>query len=388
MTLVLECGFLPLTDAAPLIIAAEMGFAEEEGIALRLQRENNWASIRDKIAFGIYPVAHMLSPMALAMSLGLGPVNTTIDVPIVLNMNGNALVASHTFTDRLKEADVRFNDPASVGRALIRLGRQERIRIGVPFMQSMHVAMLRFLITQLGVQPSEVIDFKVAPPPLLGHVLAANEVDAFMVGAPWGSKAVEDGVAQLILNSSTLWNAAPEKVLGVNRHWSDNNPDLLDRFLRALHRAGVWIANNRSTEALGEILAKPKYIDVNADIIEQALHGRLALNQSGSFVMDPLAIRFGDTSISFPWQSGAVWIAHNEANSWGVSREQAHTAALDCFRPDIYRRALAGIGAPLPLGDQKVEGLFGVAETVPSYNDLLLGPDRFFDGTVFDLTNL
>lgn len=386
MTDVLDCGFVPLTDAAPLIIAAEMGFAEEEGVSLRLHRENNWSSIRDKVAFGIYPAAHMLSPMALAISLGLGPVNTRIDVPIVLNMNGNAFVAGHGFADRLRAAGARYNDPAALGQALIRLSGQQRIRVGVPFMQSMHVSVLRFLLTKLGARPSAVIDFKVAPPPLLGRVLAADEVDAFMVGAPWGSQAVEDGAAQLILNSSAIWNAAPEKVLGVNRRWSSDNPDLLDRLVRAVYRAQVWIARNKTTETVSEILAKPNYIDVAAEVIEQALRGRLALDQHGGFGLDPLAIRFGDSSVSFPWQSAAVWIADNEANSWGVSRELARAAALDCFRPDIYRRALKGTGAPLPLGNQKVEGTFDTVETVASDNDLQLGPDRFFDGSVFDLT--
>lgn len=386
MTRALDCGFVPLTDAAPLIIAAEMGFAGEEGLTLRLHKENNWSSIRDKVAFGIYPVAHLLSPMALAMSLGLGPVNTQIDVPVVLNLNGNAFVAGHGFADRLREAGARFNDPGSLGLALIRLAEQQRIRIGVPFMQSMHVAMLRFLLARLGAQPSEVVDFKVAPPPLLGQVLAADEVDAFMVGAPWGSKAVEDGAAQMFLTSGSIWNAAPEKVLGVNRRWSEQNPDVLDRLIRAIYRAQLWIAGNSASETLSEILSKKEYIDVGADIIEQALRGRLALDQSGSVGMDPLAIRFGGSSVSFPWQSAAVWIADNEANSWGVNRDLARATALDCFRPDIYRRALAGTGAPLPHGNQKVEGLFDAPVSVAADNDLHLGPDRFFDGSLFDLT--
>lgn len=386
MTYILDCGFVPLTDAAPLIIAAEMGFAEEEGIALRLHRENNWSSIRDKVTFGVYPAVHMLSPMALAISLGLGPVNTRIDVPFVLNLNGNSFVATHAFTARLRESGARYNDPSSVGRALIRMAAGQRIRVGVPFMQSMHVAILRFLLIRLGARPSDVVDFKVAPPPLLGRVLAAGEVDAFMVGAPWGSKAIEDGDAQLVLNSSAIWNAAPEKVLGVNRRWSDENPDTLDRFIRALYRAQLWIAKSKSTETLSEILAKTNYIDVSAEVIEQALRGRLALDSSGGIGLDPLAIRFGDSSVSFPWQSAAVWIADNEANSWGVARDLARAAALDCFRPDIYRRALSGTSAPLPLGNQKVEGMFETVRAVAASNDLQLGPDRFFDGSLFDLT--
>ncbi|MEO0678897.1 MAG: ABC transporter substrate-binding protein, partial [Pseudomonadota bacterium] len=74
-----HCGFVPLTDAAVPIIAAEMGFAAQEGLDLILHRENAWAALRDKLAMGRLDAAHMLSPAPVAMSMGLGGLARPID---------------------------------------------------------------------------------------------------------------------------------------------------------------------------------------------------------------------------------------------------------------------------------------------------------------------
>ncbi|MCG6112987.1 MAG: ABC transporter substrate-binding protein, partial [Paracoccus sp.] len=69
----MRLGYLPLTDAAPLIVAHELGFAAEEGLALELIRAGSWAQARDLLGTGAVDAAHMLVPMPIAQTLGLGP---------------------------------------------------------------------------------------------------------------------------------------------------------------------------------------------------------------------------------------------------------------------------------------------------------------------------
>jgi len=144
-----DIGYVPLTDAAPLIVAYELGFGFEEGIQLVLHREVSWANIRDKIGFDIYQGAHMLSPMPIAMAMGMGPTKSKPIVPMILSQNGNGLVVKPEILSKLQALGAKFNNPASIAKAMKKLGAQKTIRIGVPFLQSMHVSLMRYLLEQV-----------------------------------------------------------------------------------------------------------------------------------------------------------------------------------------------------------------------------------------------
>lgn len=253
-------------------------------------------------------------------------------------------------------------------------------------MHSMHVALLRYLIKNAGGDPSRMIEFSVAPPFILAEVLRSGEVDAVFVGAPWATGMIDEGYATLALNGSSIWAAAPEKVLGVNRRWAGENADTLDRLIRAVFRAQLWMAQPESLQAMCEILAQPNYVGTSSDLVQQAISGQMIRGQSGNIVTDKLAIRFGGVSVSFPWLSAAQWIAVNEATYWGVDRETARITATECFRPDIYRRALASLNVAMPPSDRKLEGSIDRPCEASPKGDLLLGPDVFFDGTIFEPT--
>ncbi|HSF92924.1 MAG TPA: ABC transporter substrate-binding protein, partial [Paracoccaceae bacterium] len=114
---VVSCGFVPLVDAAPLIIAKELGFAAQEGINLELHAQPSWSALRDKLAFGAIDAAHMLAPLPIAMSLGLSGYKTRIDVLSVLSMNGNSIGVSNALFERIQFSDV--NDAEGAGKAVI-----------------------------------------------------------------------------------------------------------------------------------------------------------------------------------------------------------------------------------------------------------------------------
>lgn len=377
-------GFVPLTDAAPLIVAHEIGFAKEEGISLSLKKEVSWANIRDKVGFGLYQGAHMLSPMPIAMAMGLGPSHTKAIVPLVLSQNGNGLVLKPDLASAIYQGGARFNDAQSIGKALIELGEKNTLRIGVPFMQSMHVALMRYLIEKTGGIIGKHVDFVVAPPSLMNEVLAADEVDGFMVGAPFFSHAVDAGAAELVLMGSKIWSGAPEKVLGLSEPWMAANKDVSAGLIRAIYKAQSWADKNKENGALAELLSKPEYLGDAVHQIEEVLSGQIRRNQNGEFINDPYAIRFSPVDVGFPWRSQAEWIFAHEATSWGIIDPSASMIAQSCFRPDLFREAISKLGAPLPTANAKVEGALAERRLVPATADLFLGPDSFFDHAQFE----
>ena len=364
----ISMGYIPLADAALPILALEMGFAAEEGIDLTLVREPSWSNIRDKVAMGVYPAAHMLSPMAIALTLGIGPVSAPVVAPMLLGTNGNTLTATPAMAERL---GVEPGDVAGIGQALAQVAAESGLRIGVPFPNSMHRELVRFLIEKSGGDLSQV-SFLTAPPRILPEVLAANEVDAFMVGEPWAAIAADRGAGVQLLRGAAIWGAAPEKVLALEAGWARDNADAAAALTRAMYRAALWLGREDRFGSAAEVLALPRYLDAPVLLVERALREVVRLRAPGDL---------------YPWQSAASWIAQRCAPGWGVGMVAAQAAAQATFRPDMLHMALASLGANLPVNLAKVEGRFAKVGSVPGTSGAVkTGPDRFFDGSFFTPT--
>jgi len=268
---------------------------------------------------------------------------------------------------------------------MITLGAQEPLRIAVPFMQSMHVTMLRFLVSQLGGDADEVLDFIISPPSEAEDLLRSGRVDAFMIGAPWATNAVENGSGHLMLTSNSIWQGAPEKALGVRHDWLEKNTETACALVRAIYRAGAWIAHSTNIPVLGEILSRREYLDLNAGVIEPHLNGEIMVDPLGGLMRDPFALRFDPKEVGFPWKSSAAWIAEQNARYLGVDAQVARETARDICRTDIFRKALESMRVSLPQANEKIEGSLPAPTSVSWANDLVLGPDAFFDGSIFDV---
>ncbi len=381
-----EAGFIPLVDAAPLIVAREIGFADEEGLALNLTRAPSWSTLRDMLAFGQVDAAHMLSPVPVATALGLGGLGVRLDAVAVMSVNGNVIGLSRPLAARLRAEghDFAFNDAAAAGRALIRAtGRG--LRFGVPFPFSMHAELVYAWLGALGLRVPDDIDVRTVPPPLMARALAADEIDAFCVGEPWGSIAVDEGIGELLLPGSAIWAFAPEKVLAVRHDWTGTRPELTARLIRATWRAARWLAQPDTLSTASEVLARPEYLDMSAEIVERALTGRLSIAPMGELRGVRGFLDFHDGAAGFPWRTYGDWIAGRLAGRMGLDRVQAREAGKAVFRSDLYRSALVPLGADLPGASEKVMGAIRVPTAVASpRGSLILQPDSFFDGTVFD----
>ncbi|MEL6476887.1 MAG: CmpA/NrtA family ABC transporter substrate-binding protein [Pseudomonadota bacterium] len=382
----LDCAFIPLIDCAPLAVAREMGFAEEELIDLRLHRQPSWSAVRDRLAFGEVAAAHMLAPMPVAMSMGLGGVPTRIDALSILSVNGDVIGVSRALAAKMRSVggEGDFLSAVAVGRSLI-TAAEGKLRVGVPFPFSMHAELLYYWLGALGLQAPNDLDVRTVPPPHMAQAISAGEIDAFCVGEPWGSMAVEAGVADLILPGSAIWQFAPEKVLAVRHDWAEENPDLVTSLMRAVWRAARWLGDPENRMTASEMLAGPAYVDVSAEIIERALHGRLKISAQGTERQVPGFVEFYAKAATFPWRSQAAWIATRWAARTGIDRAEAAAQGRACYRTDLYRQALGPIGADLPNASEKLEGALDQPTAVASSRgEMFLGPDRFFDRLIFE----
>ena len=196
----LSIGFLPLVDAALPILALEHGFAEEEGLSLRLVRDMSWATVLDRLLYGHTQAAHMVAPLAIATTLGRGRPAQPLAVPFVLGLNGNAITFRVGLAERLTEPG-QLGDPTIAGQRLAAIVREggPKLRFGVVHRYSSHNYMLRYWLAASGIRPDEDVEITTVAPPFCADALEAGEVDAICVGEPWNSVAVERGAGQIVL---------------------------------------------------------------------------------------------------------------------------------------------------------------------------------------------
>jgi NitT/TauT family transport system ATP-binding protein len=382
-------AFLPLTDSAVLIAAREKGFAEIAGIDLSLVRTTSWATARDRLIYGQVQAAHMLAPLAIAVTLGLSQHPAAISAPFRLNVNGNALVMTPDFVAALDPDPVaRIADPLAAAHdfaTAVGLHRRKPV-IGIVHRFSCHALLLRYWLGSAGVDPDRDLSLRVLPPSLMVEALRAGELDGFIAGEPWGSVAVGGGLAEFVVAGSQIWQRGVEKVLALRDDWIAAHPETVDALLLALSRAAAWCDEPDHHEELADLLQRPNYVGRPAGELLPALSGRLILRRGDPPLAIPDFLLFSREAAGFPWRSQALWI-YSQFVRWGFVKADPETErqAADVFRSDIYRRALGGSGLPMPGASMKVEGAIGTPLGVGAHSGALtLGADRFFDGGIFD----
>lgn len=388
----INAGFMPLFDSVVLVAAKEIGFAAAEGIDLTLNRESSWANIRDRMAIGHFDVAHMLGPMPIACNLGLTPLASETIVPFALGLGGNCVTVSNAVWSAMADHGAQPDlDPTKTGEALAALVHQrvqagsEQLRFAVVHPHSGHSYELRYWLAASGIDPAHDIEIVIVPPPFMADALAAGRIDGYCVGEPWNSVAVAAGTGHIATVKAAIWKNSPEKVLGVRKPWADDNLGALSALLRALHHSARWCQDAANHTELAALMAQPAFLGVPADLQIFALSGKLHIGGGVERAVKDFFVPF-DRAASFPWKSHALWF-YTQMVRWGdLAHTPAHAAiARDCYRPDLYRAALKPLGVALPGANAKVEGALTAPTPVGSAGaSLILGPDGFFDGGIFD----
>jgi ABC-type nitrate/sulfonate/bicarbonate transport system substrate-binding protein len=364
-------GFIPLVDASALIIAVDKGFTAAEGLDVTLVREVSWSNVRDKLNIGLFDAAHLLAPVAIASSLGLGHVRVPIVAPFNLGINGNAITVSPALHSAIMdELEGDRYDPAATALALSRVVAIRRktgaepLTFGMTFPFSTHNYQLRFWMAAGGVDPDEDVRLVVLPPPFMVESLANRQVDAFCVGAPWNSIAVDRGVGHILHFVSDILVRAAEKVLAFRQSWSEKNPEIVASLIRAAFRAAEFIEQPQNRAEVARTLSHPERIGVDAEIILRTLDGRLKISPDGTIRESGRYLLVAREGASRPDPVQAAWLYAQMAR-WGqaaVSPEALKTARA-VFRPDLYDTALGTRGA----SDMRSAGSIG-AFAGPTFN--------------------
>jgi len=390
----LTIGFLPLVDACLPILAQEHGFAEAEGLSLRLVKDMSWATVLDRLLYGHSDAAHLVAPLAIATTLGRGRPAVPLAVPFVLGLNGNAITLRCDLADRVCPPG-RLGDPRAVGAALA-VAAQERkgagapLRLGVVHRYSSHNYMLRYWLAACGIRPDDDVEIVTVAPPFCADALEAGEVDGICVGEPWNSVAVERGAGRIVLASAQIWRRGVEKVLALREQVLEEKRAETEALVRALVAAGRHFVDPANWDANATILARREYLDGSAELIRRAISDRLLLARGGEPVHFPDFMFQYREAANFPWVSQAEWL-YTQMVRWehtAFSAEEAHRAAR-VFRPDVYRSALLGTHEPLPGASSKVEGSLARTTVVGTQQgNMTLESNAFFDGRSFDPADL
>ena len=390
MTERLTIGFLPLVDACLPILAHEHGFAEEEGLALRFQRDVSWATVLDRLLYGHSDAAHLIAPLAIATTLGRGRPAQPLATPFVLGLNGNAVTMSTELAAKITEPG-RLADPVALGASLAgeaqaRKAAGHKLRFGVVHRYSSHNYMLRYWLAASGIRPDEDVEIATVSPPFVAEAMAAGEIDGACVGEPWNSAAVARGVGVIVLATAQIWRRGVEKVLAFRSPVLEARRPATEALIRAMRKAAAHFVDPANWEANAAILAGRDYVDADPRLILGAISDRLTLVQGAEPVHYPDFMFQHREAANFPWVSQAEWL-YTQLVRWDhleFSPQEAEAAAR-VFRPDIYRSALAGTGDLLPGASSKVEGSLARPTAVTAQQgSITLANNSFFDGRSFD----
>jgi ABC-type nitrate/sulfonate/bicarbonate transport system substrate-binding protein len=385
----LRIGVLRLTDAAPLIVAKELGRFAAEGLDVALSVEPSWANIADKLAYGLLDGAMTLPPLALAARLGLsgsgGP--ERVIVPAALSLNGNTVTLAERWSAPIL-ADGTGGYPSAIETArrfaaVIR-GQRERPHLAVVHTFSTHNLLLRYWLAAGGIDPDREVTFTVVPPAETVAAMAAGKIDGFCAGAPWGEVAARAGLGRSVATSHGIWNNGTEKVLALREALAERFPEQVQAMLRALLTAAIDCDAPAHAPAVAALLAHKNYLDLPAEVILTSLPGAASRQAKPPFAGTDELVFFANAA-TFPWRSHAQWFLREMAR-WGYLDGAIEPAvANDVFRPDLYAQAAGSLGLPVPTTDARSEGRHTQAWLLPaSPTPIQMGPDCFLDGARFD----
>ena len=390
----IKLGYVPLTDSAPLIIAHAKGLFVKQGLQVTLQKIHSWATVRDKISLGLIDGAPMLSPLPLAMQLGLEPMPVDMLTAFSMGLNGNGITISNSLHSQLQTISKnQLDDPQQIGEALKQIISMRSktdstaltFAIVHPF--STHNYLLRYWLSSCGINPDTAIKIIVVSPAQMTEELKQGRIDGYCVGEPWNALAEHQGLGKVIISGKQIWNNAPEKVFAVSRQWAETHTAEHEALISALLEAAIWCDAPENRHELVSLLAQPDYLNLAEEVIGISLLPANDPQQAHILQNNHVFYRH---AANFPWCSHAIWnllqMIHNKQWSPPLEdNESLFSIARKVYASHIYRSIAMKMDLPVPIVIDKSEG-----KNLQSWllenatKPLLLGADRFIDGLTFD----
>ncbi|HYF60803.1 MAG TPA: CmpA/NrtA family ABC transporter substrate-binding protein [Burkholderiaceae bacterium] len=324
----LKIGFIAITCASPLIMADPLGFYKREGLDVSLMKTAGWALIRDKMLNREHDASHFLSPMPLAISMGLGSTQAPMRVASIQNTNGQAITLHAKHKDR--------RDPKT----------WKGFRFAVPFEYSMHNFLLRYYLAEHGVNPDTDVQIRVTPPPEMVANLRAGNIDGFLGPDPFNQRAVFDEVGFIHILSKEIWDGHPCCAFGMSEDFIRQNPNTYSALFRAVLTASNMASQPRDRELIAKIVAPPAYLNQPETVIAQVLTGKFA-DGLGGVKSVPDRANFDPV----PWQGMAVWML-TQMKRWGYLKGEVdyRRIAEQVFLITDAKKHMADLGQKVPEG--------------------------------------
>lgn len=401
----LKFGFIKLTDCAPLVIAKEKGYFDDEGLNVELEAQSNWKVLLDRVIDGQLDGAHMLAGQPIGATIGFGT-KAHIITAYSLDYNGNGITVSNDIWAQMQENDPALKSetpkhPISADslKPIVDKYRQEGkdFNMGMVFPVSTHNYEIRYWLAAAGINPgfytaeniagtqdADVI-LSVTPPPQMPATLEAGTILGYCVGEPWNQQAVVKGIGVPVTTNYDIWKNNPEKVFGVSAEWNEKNPNTHLAIVKALIRAGQWLdatdaeGNLVNRQEAAKILSGKDYVGADEDVIDNSMTGTFVFQKSDVRPMPDFNVFFKYYA-SYPHYSDCVWFL-TQMRRWGQITEAKPAewyaeTAKEIYKPDIYRKA-----AMMLVSEGKLQESDIPAAGYDGYRD---ATTDFIDGNEYD----
>ncbi|QLC72537.1 ABC transporter substrate-binding protein [Pseudomonas sp. LPB0260] len=398
----LKLGFIKLTDMAPLAIAYEKGYFEDEGLYVTLEAQANWKVLLDRVITGELDGAHMLAGQPLGATIGFGT-KAEVVTAFSMDLNGNGItVSNEVWQEMKKHVPMENGKPvhpikADALKPVIEQYKAQGkpFNLGMVFPVSTHNYELRYWLAAGGINPGYYAPAKgdiagtinadallsVTPPPQMPATMEAGTIDGYCVGEPWNQQAVFKGIGVPVITDYEIWKNNPEKVFGVSKAWAEANPETHKRLVKALIRAAMWLDENDNAnraEAV-QILSRPEYVGADAKVIANSMTGTFEYEKGDKREVPDFNVFFRYHA-TYPYYSDAIWYL-TQMRRWGQIGEAKPDSwyldvAKQVYLPEIYRSAAAEL----------VEEGMAKADDFPSAAEegFRAPSNEFIDGLTYD----
>ncbi|WP_411828161.1 CmpA/NrtA family ABC transporter substrate-binding protein [Luteolibacter sp. AS25] len=400
----LKFGFIKLTDCAPIVIAKEKGFFDEEGLQVEVIAQPNWKQLLDNVITGELDGAHMLSGQPIAATIGFGT-KSHIVTPYTLDLNGNAITVSNAIWEQMQENDPALDTdtpehPISAEslKPIVTEAKEEgkKLPMGMVFPVSTHNYEFRYWLAAADINPGFYtstdlkgftdgdIELSTTPPPQMPATLESGKNVAYCVGEPWNQQAVAKNIGVPVVTNYDIWKNNPEKVFGVTKAWADENPQTLIAVTKALIKAGKWLDAEEdgklvNREEACRILSQPNYVGADFDLIKNSMTGYFFFQRTDKREMPDFNVFF-KYHASYPHYSDGIWFL-TQMRRWGQITEAKPASwykevAEKVYLPEVYKAAAASL----------IEEGAITADEVPAedYDGYKEATSDFIDGIEYD----
>ena len=399
----LKFGFIKLTDMAPLAIAKELGYFEDEGLEVELEAQANWKVLLNGVIDGQLDGAHMLAGQPLAATIGFGT-KAHIVTPFSMDLNGNGITVSNGVWDEMKKLVPHENGKpvhpikADYLKPIVDKYNDagKPFNMGMVFPVSTHNYELRYWLAAGGIHPGYYAPHKgdskgqidadaflsVTPPPQMPATLEAGTIYGYCVGEPWNQQAVFKGIGVPVITDYEIWKNNPEKVFGMTKEFTEKYPNTTVAVVKAMIRAAQWLDadNNANRPEAVKYLSKPYYVGADYDVIANSMTGTFEYEKGDKREIPDFNVFFRYNA-TYPYYSDAIWYL-TQMRRWGQISEAKDDAwykkvAADVYRPDIYAKAAKALIE---------DGEFDAKDFPDFATETGFKPPQpdFIDGVVFD----